>query len=173
MIISSIFGYFAIFTNIITFTTTNKIRFLIFNALSTILYGISIGLIEGYTGCYISIISVILSLYIYFDKNITFEQTKMLYLLLIIVAFILGVMLYKTENIRSLLPFLGQIFSFISIITSQNNLKLSKIIMLGSAITWLFYGILLNSITAILFDVIGIISLIIGIYRLKKQKELI
>jgi hypothetical protein len=139
---------------------------LINGMISTSLFGISIYYYQGINGLFVSLISVISKLLSLFIKNkkiinyIKYSST--------IIA-ILFYLQFNTEGIIGLLPAISLIFIIFA--DMQEDLIKMKFIYYGSAFSWLIYGILLNSIPAILFDVFGIITLTYSIFQLKKQRK--
>ena len=58
---------------------------------------------------------------------------------------------------------------FIIFADLQEDLIKMKFIYYGSAFSWLIYAIILGSIPAILFDIVGITALTYSIYKLKQD----
>jgi hypothetical protein len=157
----NLIGYISIFFSVFSFISKDKDNILKFGLLSTILFGISISFYSGFNGLFVSIISAsvkILSL-LYNCQKFNFVL-KILAPIISLIFFIF----FNNEGIIGILPAIALLF----IITAdcQENILKMKFLYYGSVLSWLIYGIVLHSIPAILYDILGFIVLTYSIYKI-------
>lgn len=164
VLLIDIIGYVAIVLSVLGFLSksTNMMRF--HGMTSTLLFGISIYFYNGINGLFVSLISFITK-----TLSIFIEEEKLDFIKFIspIIAFICFYF-FNNEGMIGILPAISLIFIMIADI--QKDILNMKLIYFGSAISWLFYGIALGSIPAILFDVFGIITLTYSVLKIKKER---
>lgn len=157
-----IIGYIAIVLSVIGFASKDTINMRIYGMFSTLLFGISIYFYNGVNGLFVSVIS-------FFTKWLSFyfpEKYLMILKFLSPIIALIYFLYFNKEGLIGLLPSLSLIFIIVADL--QKNIVNMKIIYYGSIVCWLWYGIVLDSIPAILFDVFGFIFLTYGIIKLKK-----
>lgn len=164
MIIADICGYIAIFFTVLSFINKDRKQMLLFNIISTSLYAINVVYYNGLTGGVLSIISVIIMLISIFENKKLNKRLLILAPFLAIISFIV-----IDEGYIGLFPMFGIFFSTTA--NLQNNTLNMKYIFLASATSWLIFGIIIGSTPAILLDIVGLIALFVGIYKIKKIKE--
>jgi hypothetical protein len=157
-------GYIAIVFSIISFLSKDKVKMRLNGAISTLLFGISIYFYNGVNGLFVSIVSFSIKI---LSLNIKEEKLKSIKIIMPFVA-LFFFFFFNKEGLVGILPAISLIF--IAFADIQKDILKMKIIYYGSAFSWLIYGIILGSIPAIIFDIIGIITLTISIYNLKKIK---
>lgn len=161
-IIIDLIGYISIIFSFLAFLSHKK-NIMRFNGMiATLLFGISIYFYNGLNGLFVSFVSFCTKL-----LSIYFKEEKINFLKYL--SFPISIIFYlyfNKEGLIGLLPALSLIFIIIADL--QKDIIKMKFIYFGSAFCWLFYGILLNSIPAILFDIVGILTLSYSIYKLKK-----
>lgn len=156
-------GYAAIIFSVLAFLTNTKNNMRKYGIISTILFGISIYAYQGFNGLFVTIISLITKL-----LSIKFNEEKLFFLkLLSPFLAVCFYFLFNKEGLSGLLPALSMIFIIFADL--QEDIIKMKIIYYGSAFCWLFYGIVLGSIPAILFDIFGILALTYSIFKLKNK----
>jgi len=165
-IIFDTFGYIAIILHIISLISFKNKKILKYGMFSLFFLFISYIYYNAYMGSILSIISFIskfLNLYtsnkIY--KIYEFYYKKLIFLLLPLLILIL----YPKEGIIVIFPILG----LLSILHAdkENDIYKIKIYYMISALLWIVYGVYINSIPSILYDVSSIFVLIISIYFIK------
>ncbi len=164
----TIIGYTSVIFHIWSFLSNNRKKILLIGSLSIFLYIVHIYFKDSSTatvliasfGLSTSLLGLLLS-----SKN----RKKLIKIIPVIsvIIFILSGM-----EIMGFFAAVGTLFaSYAKLIDDVLTIKITY---LFSAISWLITGILLNSTPAILFDVAGIIALLISINLLKsKQKKLL
>ena len=156
-------GYLSIVFAIFAFLTHDKVKMRFNGAISTLLFAISIFSYGGINGAFVSIISVITK-----ALSLKYDEEKLI--ILKYLSFPISILFYfyfNEEGYIGLLPAISLIFIIFADI--QKDIIKMKIIYYGSAISWLIYAILLNSIPAIIYDIVGLTTLTYSIYTLKKK----
>lgn len=158
-------GYLAILLNLIGFLVHSSQKMRVFGILSTGTFGINIYFYNGLNGLFISSVSIFIKILSFFvnDEN----KLKKVRYFIPVLGFIFYYFFNK-EGLVGLLPTLSLFFIILADI-KDDPIEMKKIYY-GSTICWLLYGIILGSIPAIIFDLVGIIALTISIKKLKKIK---
>lgn len=162
----NLIGYSSIYFLVLSFISKERSKILKFGLLSTVLFGISISYYSGINGLFVSIISAsvkILSLLYSCKKlNIVFKISAPIISLIFFLFF-------NNEGLFGILPAIALLFIIAA--DSQENILKMKFLYYGSICSWLIYGIVLNSIPAILYDVLGFIALTYSIYNILLNKN--
>ena len=145
-----ILGYVAILFSVMAFLAQNKNKMRLHGMTSTVLFGVSIYYYNGINGLFVSSVSFLVKL-----LSIKFDESKLEILKIIspFIAFIFFIY-FNDEGIIGILPAISLIFIIIADL--QTDLLRMKQWYYGSAFCWLTYGILLGSIPAIIFDILGL-----------------
>lgn len=166
MFVYDIIGYIAIIFHLLAFLANSKNSMRLNGMISSAFFSISIFFYNGINGFFVSIISFItklLSFFIHEDKLNILKYSSP------IIAFFFFYFINE-EGIIGILPAVSLIFIIIADL--QKDIIKMKYIYYGSVFCWLLYGIFLNSIPAVLFDLFGFFTLTYSIYKLKKEREL-
>lgn len=121
-------------------------------------------LLGALTGSVCNILGFIALIFIYFFS----DDIRKKKILVIILVPLLGVMTYLSyENIYSLFPVVGCLLTFISFLSKNVN----KIRFVGiiSTACWLIYAIIYVSYSAIIFEVVILISAVVAYIKNKKH----
>jgi len=154
--------FYTLFLIISNFQKTAK-KILIFQTLSFLFKSIHYLLLGGLSGFWSSNISMI--------RNIIFskiKRNKKLTYFFIILYFILGIITYK--DLGSILPMCASIYY--TIIVNTNNPKYLRKGMIINCLIWLLYNIYIISYAGITTQIVMIISTIISIKKLDKNKNI-
>lgn len=122
-------------------------------------------LLGALTGSVCNILGFIALIFIYFFS----DDIRKKKILVIILVPLLGVMTYLSyENIYSLFPVIGCLLTFISFLSKNVN----KIRFVGiiSTTCWLIYAIIYVSYSAIIFEVVILISAVVAYIKNKKHR---
>lgn len=122
-------------------------------------------LLGALTGSVCNILGFIALIFIYFFS----DDIRKKKILVIILVPLLGVMTYLSyENIYSLFPVVGCLLTFISFLSKNVN----KIRFVGiiSTACWLIYAIIYVSYSAIIFEVVILISAVVAYIKNKKHR---
>lgn len=160
-------GYLSILFSLCAFISKDRSNILKFGILSTVLFGISISFYSGFNGLFVSSISAIIKII-----SLMYQNQKVSFILKIsapIISLIFYVF-FNNEGIVGILPSIALLFIIIA--DTQDNILKMKFLYYGSVFSWLIYGIMLNSIPAILYDVLGFIVLSYSIYTIKQHDNL-
>jgi len=163
-ILFDIIWYLAVVFSILAFITNSRKRMLIYWILSTFLFGISIFNYGWYDWLSISLISIIIKLLSLYVKDRYLIYIRLLLLFVAIVLFF-----FLPEWIEGILPVMS--LFFIIMADTQKDVLYMKYWYYGSNLLWLSYGIILFSIPAILFDVLGFMSITYWIYKIKVDRK--
>lgn len=158
-------GYIAIIFSFFAFATKDKFKMRLNGMFSTLFFGISIAYYNGVNGLFVSIISFITKFLSIFIKE---EKLKILKYSSPFIAF-LFFYFFNKEGMIGILPAISLVFIIFADL--QTDILKMKYIYYGSAFSWLLYAILLGSIPAILFDIVGIITLTVTIFQIKNKND--
>lgn len=156
-------GYGSLIAHLFAFSSRSTHTMLKLNMLSTFLLGLSMIPFGGYNGASMSFFSVFskISGLLGFGTQIKESHKGLL-------GFTLGVgyfVFFNQEGWYGILPALSMVF--IVLADLQKNVITMKYYYYGSAICWLSYGVAIESMAAILYDIIGIVALSYSLYQLK------
>jgi len=157
-----ILGYLAVFFHILQFLSISSRRMLFFGLLSAFLLSMHfmmLGTLNGVLACLISIVV----------KLVALNNKEALSRLIMRVSPFVSILYFSmvSENFYDVFPSIA--LFFIMIADLQKSILRMKLIYYGSAISWLMYGLCIQSIPAIMYDIFGIIFLTVGIIRIKKD----
>lgn len=161
-----VIGYISIIFSIIRFLSEDKNKTRFFGMLSTGFLAFNLYFYNGLNGVFVSVISFITKL---LSLKIKEEKLRILKYLSPFIALIFY-MYFNDEGIVGILPAISLIFIIFADL--QTDILKMKLIYFGSAFSWLIYRIVINSIPAILFDVVGIIILTYISIKIYKQRNL-
>jgi len=163
MIYFEIIGYLAIVFSVIARLSITKTNMRFYGAISAALFGVSIYSYGGINGAFVSIISVITKLLSLKFKENTLKPLKFSSPFIAFIFFFV----FNEEGLVGILPAISLIFIIFADL-QESPLRM-KYIYFGSAICWFIYAIIIGSIPAILFDIIGISTLSYGIIKIKRE----
>ena len=155
--------FYTLFLIISNFRKTSR-QILIYQTISFSFKGVHYLLLGGLSGFYSSIISM--------TRNILFSKVKKsfyLMLLFVIIYFIVGIFTYR--DFGSIIPSIASIFY--TIVVNTNKPSILRKGMIVNCLLWLFYNIYIFSIAGIITQIIMIISTVISIMKLDKNKHII
>lgn len=161
--IPDLFGYASIVFTLFAFYSIKRKNMLWLGLISTLLFGISIYFYGGINGFFVSIFSVFLKIAGLYGNEKIAKKMKIISILIAFGFFAV----FSNEGLVGILPAASLIF--ISMADMQRDIIKMKYIYFGSVFCWLTYGIVLGSLPAILFDIVGAIALISGIGKSKKE----
>lgn len=163
MIYYDIIGYISIIFSILAFLAKDKESMRRNGLISAFLFGISIYGYNGYNGLFVSSISVFVKL-----LSLKYDEDKLFSLKVIAIPLaVIFYFMFNTEGMYGLLPAISLVFIILADI--QKDLIKMKIIYYGSAFAWLLYAISINSLPAIIYDVVGIIALTYSIVKIRRE----
>lgn len=124
-------------------------------------------LLEALTGTVCNVLGFIALILIYFVSD---NEKKKKILILILIPLLILMSFLSYENIYSIFPVIGCLLTFNSFLSQDEN----KIRFIGiiSAGCWLIYAIIHISYSAIVFEVVILISTIVAYLKNKAQKRL-
>ena len=114
-------------------------------------------LLNALTGTICNIIGFIALILIYFFSNDE-KKKRILVLTLIVLLVLMSILSY--ENIFSLFPVMACFVTFVSFLYKDENII--RFIGIVSAFFWLIYAIFIKSYTAMIFEVVTLISTVIA-----------
>lgn len=157
-------GFTSIIFSFLAFNSSDKQQMRLFGLISTTLFGIAIYFYGGVNGLFVTLISIIIKL-----LALTYKEDKLIFIkrispLIALVFFIF----FNPEGWVGIFPAISLIF--IAIADTQNTAIKMKYWYYGSAICWLIYAIIIESIPAIIYDIVGISTITYAIYKIKINK---
>ena len=161
-IISQIFVIIQYIFIITTYQVKTKRQIIIFNTLAASSAIISFLCLEAYSGCMMSLVSILRNLLFFKMK----EKDKIKLTIILIILFVLTIFTYN--GILSLMPSIGTLLYTLSV--WQNDTKTYKKYGILIELSWLIYFIYVKSLFGIILEGISLISIIIG---LKREKEVL
>lgn len=162
--LSLVAGYASVAFHIAQFLSQNTRHMLIFGLVSTGLLGLHFCLGGTVLGVYAVVLSVIVKIAALLDYP---RVSKAVLVATPITGFAYFFLLAGASE--TFLPALAMIF--IAIADFQKDLIKMKLWYYGSAFSWLCYGLYIESVPAIAYDVLGIIFLTTGIYLAYKKRH--
>ena len=121
-------------------------------------------LLDAMAGTVCNILGFIALILIYLFSN---DIKKKKVLVLILIPLLIAMSYFSYENIFSLFPVFACLITFISFLSKDENII--RFIGIVSASCWLVYAIIYMSYSAIIFEIIIIISTIIAYTKNKKR----
>lgn len=161
-IISQIFVIIQYIFIITTYQVKTKRQIIIFNTLAATSAIISFLCLEAYSGCMMSLVSILRNLLFFKMK----EKDKIKLTIILIILF--GLTIFTYNGILSLMPSVGTLLYTLSV--WQNDTKIYKKYGILIELSWLIYFIYVKSLFGIILEGISLISIIIG---LKREKEVL
>ena len=161
-IISQMFVIIQYIFIITTYQVKTKRQIIIFNTLAASSAIISFLCLEAYSGCMMSLVSILRNLLFFKMK----EKDKVKLTIILIILFVLTIFTYN--GILSLMPSVGTLLYTLSV--WQNDTKKYKKHGILIELSWLIYFIYVKSLFGIILEGISLISIIIG---LKREKEVL
>lgn len=160
-------GYGSLIAHLFAFSSRSTHTMLKLNILSTFLLGLSMIPFGGYNGASMSFVSVFSKISGLLGYGTQIKESHKG-----VVGFMLGVgyfIFFNQEGWYGLLPALSMVF--IVLADLQKNVITMKYYYYGSAICWLSYGVAIDSMAAILYDIIGIVALSYSLYQIKRTQN--
>lgn len=168
-LITIVIGILAIVMNWKFFASNTDDNYKFFGAISTMLYGAHIYLYaDAVVGAIVSLASAIL----YIIMIVFYENKKSIIPSIIIFAIAGYLWMESDAAIKNTMPLIGSFFVALGYYVSNfHNVVYGRVIYLGSAISWLILGINIGSIPAIVFDIVGIITILMATSSSLKEQE--
>ena len=122
-------------------------------------------LLSAKTGTICNILGFLAIIFIYIlSDNKKYKKI----LVMILIPILLAITYYSYENIYSLFPVFACFITFLSFLNKDENII--RFIGIISAVCWLVYAIIYISYSAIIFEIIIIISSIVAFIKNKNHK---
>ena len=166
--IAFVVGILAVALYFIGYLQKERIKIIIVNATSRLLYIIQYILLGAFEGAVLDIAGIISSL-LAGKKNIAFikKHTRLVMLLVNLLIVAMGLLLY--ENVYSLLPIAG-VLLHTGAFWIDNERVIRIISFLGSPF-WLVYNFVSGAYGSCIGDVLSMISIAISMYRYDVRKD--
>lgn len=170
------FGFLAIALTIAAYSQTDRLQFLKINVFAVFFFGLSLFINHGLTGAIVSFVNVA----VYITAIFTSKQTrKKLSVSVPFIAFAASLYSFEATLLSNelpmrtlqVLPFIPAIASFfITLSALQSEILVNKIILFIGILIWAFYSFILGAWYAMLADVIGLVVIVVSIYKIKGKK---
>lgn len=166
-ITAQIFGIFAILFWGLSIQNKKKEDILVFQIYASLCYAVQFFLLGGYTAFLVDIIAV-LRLYAFYkeEKKYGSIDKKWLYIFLILT---LASGIFTYDGLISIIPILIGLFYTVS--TWVKNTKYLRIFYIVCAVLWTFYNFTYGALTAVIGNILEIISGIISMIRFDRKKN--
>lgn len=158
-------GVLGLLFSIIAFQNKIRKNILRFQSVSGIFFIIHFFLLSALAGAAMSVIVVIRN-FVFEKKETNSWARSPIWFILFVVAGGVSVLLLK-QGLISILPAIGVFFGTLAM--WQNKPKYIRIYMLLSGLSWVPYLIVVRSYPGLIAQLIGGISLLIGMYRLDRK----
>lgn len=143
-------------------TIKNNKKFLVLQNTQLCLASLSSFMVGGYTGAIIDVISIIRNTLCYKEK-LTPARKGIIILFQIIFSILLN-----DAGFIGLCPMFGVLFYTVFM---KNDAKTLKVVTAITLVFWAVYEFYIQLYTAAIFDIIGVISNLVGLYRVTKNKN--
>ena len=163
-IIGQILSIIGMALTVVSFQMKTKKQILILQTVGSTFFLASYLLLESWAAVLLNVVFIIRGTIFCFDNKKWANRKVWLYILLALVI-IAGSVGYKTP--WDILPIVGAIFGTVA--SSLKNENMLRLIKLGDSPCWLIYNISVPSIGGIICESINIVSILIGIFRYRKD----
>lgn len=166
-IIAQIFGLFAILFWGLSIQYKKKEDILEFQIYASLCYAVQFFLLKGYAAMVIDLIAVIRLIIFYKEQKSKKDiDKKWLYIFLLLT---IGSGAFTYDGLISVIPILTGVFYTAS--TWHKNTKYLRIFYIVCAILWSFYNFAYGALTAVIGNLLEIISGIIGMIRFDRKRS--
>ena len=166
-LISQILVILATFFISVTYIEKKRKKILILFIFYSILYGIHYLLLGALTGFLMNIVSIIRNIIFYINEKKNKENKISFLIILFIIIISFGIFSYK--DLFSIISISASLMSTYSI--WQKNIRLYRLIAIIVSICFIIYAIHINSLFAIITEIILLITELTGIILLVFKKE--
>ncbi len=172
-----IFGSLSIIFISWAYIQTDRIRFLKINTLNALFFGASLLLNGGVSGALVSFINAGIFVAALFVKNDGLRVRMSCAVPLI--AFAIALQAFDNVIIHPVYPVVLQKYSvgipamatfFVTLAALQKDMLVNKTFLLASTALWALYGLLVTAWFAFVSDIVGLIIIVISIYKLLKKE---
>lgn len=164
-VISQIMGLFAIIFWTYSIQNRDKRDVLRFQIYSSLFYAISFFLLKGYSAFIVDVISIA-RLYVFYKEEEKYGQIDIFWLVFfILLGLSFGMITY--DGFYSLIPVVIGTFYVIS--TYVKSTKVLRVFYIICAFFWLIYNIKYYAFTAVIGNIIEIISGFISMFRFERK----
>lgn len=166
-IIAQIIGFCAMATAITSFQLKKRQHILIFQLICTALWTLHFLVLGNMTGCVINGMQTFRCVVFYYKDTQKWAQSKIWLAVFYVASIVAGVLTW--ENIWSLFPILGMIFSTLS--QWMQKPKHIRLLTLPVAGVWFIYNMSCRSYAGMCNEVLASISVISALIRLDYKKK--
>ena len=160
-------GIFPLAIYALSFQMKTKENLLLMQVISNVIVTVQYILAMAFTGAVQTLLGVIRGIVFYLYKKRDLPPNKIT-LVIFECAIILGAV-FTWNNILSGLPLVGMTANLYG--QWQNNMKVVRILAIVSAVLWSVYAFYMGVYTAMLTEVLKIVSCLIGLLRFRKESE--
>lgn len=187
-IIANIINGIGLFFVVLSMVFKKKQHIILSQAINQLFSGIAYFMLKGYAGLMLTIVTLIMDIFIFFDK-----QTKKTSIIFALLTFLLGTLgvyisvkstyevmngtveqseLYKTivlETVFSFMPVLGTSAYNIVSLKKDSNMMLLRITFLISCALWAIFSLHIKSYVGFAFNVAAVLVNIVRSFIIKKE----
>lgn len=189
-LVANIINGIGLFFVVLSMVFKKKQHIILSQAINQVFSGIAYFMLKGYAGLMLNVVTLIMDIFIFFDK-----QTKTTSIIFALLTFLLGVLgvyisvnstynsLYETlehseltktivlESIFSFMPVLGTSAYNVVTLKKDSNMILLRITFLISCALWAMFSLHIKSYVGFAFNVSAIIVNIIRSFTIKKEEQ--
>ena len=189
-IIANIINGIGLFFVVLSMVFKKKQHIILSQAINQLFSGIAYFMLKGYAGLMLTIVTLIMDIFIFFDK-----QTKKTSIIFALLTFLLGTLgvyisvkstyevmngtveqseLYKTivlETVFSFMPVLGTSAYNIVSLKKDSNMMLLRITFLISCALWAIFSLHIKSYVGFAFNVAAVLVNIVRSFIIKKENR--
>ncbi len=189
-LVANIINGIGLFFVVLSMVFKKKQHIILSQAINQVFSGIAYFMLKGYAGLMLNVVTLIMDIFIFFDK-----QTKTTSIIFALLTFLLGVLgvylsvnstynsLYGTieyseltktivlESIFSFMPVLGTSAYNVVTLRKDSNMLLLRVTFLISCALWAIFSLHIKSYVGFAFNVSAIIVNIIRSFTIKKEEQ--
>lgn len=189
-LVANIINGIGLFFVVLSMVFKKKQHIILSQAINQVFSGIAYFMLKGYAGLMLNVVTLIMDIFIFFDK-----QTKTTSIIFALLTFLLGVLgvylsvnstynsLYETieyseltktivlESIFSFMPVLGTSAYNVVTLRKDSNMLLLRVTFLISCALWAVFSLHIKSYVGFAFNVSAIIVNIIRSFTIKKEEQ--
>lgn len=189
-LIANIINGIGLFFVVLSMVFKKKQHIILSQAINQLFSGIAYFMLKGYAGLMLCIVTLIMDIFIFFDK-----QTKKTSIIFALLTFLLGTLgvyisvkstydalngtveqseLYKTivlETIFSFMPVLGTSAYNIVSLKKDSNMMLLRVTFLISCALWAIFSLHIKSYVGFAFNVAAVLVNIVRSFIIKKEDK--
>ena len=161
LIIGNVIALIASILMVYSGVLKEKKKVLYIQSIQILLFAISNLVLNGITGFIVNILNFIRNILCYKDRLGLIEK-----IVLTVLALVLTI-LFNNKSIIGYIPFISAT-AYLWLMTTKDIVKF-KLLIISTMVLWVIYDLSIQSYTATVFNIMTIVSNLIGIIKVKKK----